>query len=463
MLKEIEKEIKITNGWLKPFKLIQLTGTLAIEETAKEVRTQKKLEARKKLIEEYENSLKLLNKPFIIRKPSRVLKPSTGTINMNKPQRPNSQRDQSIPMRVINFSGKNLQNSALASTAQDTSPSYGGGEETADNSTRNKITQNINNLNNRLKDFENEKGISSILKMQSCFRGYLSRKQLQKKNTSLGGLQLLHKRSKSISDYQGGGISALNAQKNTLNPQREFIFKKRFFKQQNSERKHSTALSFTNAEKHKIRTKSFIGSSRPAPSYTNLEKMIPLILQETSYTGSPDKKSKSNTDIKNFRNGINDNRKVYKNSEAEKTKIGVKKEEDLNLNFKLKLDLRGNGNNSSEQYLHSDIIAQDFTQTNTTHLHVHSQNRFNFNISNPNAVQNTNHTNASHTSLSSSPQSLEHSFASSLNSNISNTSLGSPLSNKKTWRDYFSNNELEVNLYFFCNYYQFYIASLSDH
>ena len=59
MLKQIEKELCITNGWLKPKLLIEITGSLANDKMTEEYEKVKRLAIRKKKIEEYEYNLRV--------------------------------------------------------------------------------------------------------------------------------------------------------------------------------------------------------------------------------------------------------------------------------------------------------------------------------------------------------------------------------------------------------------------
>jgi hypothetical protein len=51
----------LTRGWLKPRLLLDITGTPAAEVAAKEIADKKKLERKKRLIEEYKFSLGLIS------------------------------------------------------------------------------------------------------------------------------------------------------------------------------------------------------------------------------------------------------------------------------------------------------------------------------------------------------------------------------------------------------------------
>ena len=56
--KDIRKELKITNGWLKPRKLLEVTGVPAAQILNEELMKKKRDENKKKAIEEYEKFLK---------------------------------------------------------------------------------------------------------------------------------------------------------------------------------------------------------------------------------------------------------------------------------------------------------------------------------------------------------------------------------------------------------------------
>lgn len=51
----------MTNGWLKPKLLLEVTGTPAAEKIASEIAQRLKLEKKRKQIEEYKQSLGLIN------------------------------------------------------------------------------------------------------------------------------------------------------------------------------------------------------------------------------------------------------------------------------------------------------------------------------------------------------------------------------------------------------------------
>lgn len=63
LTKQIEKEVALTNGWLKPKLLLEITGTPAAEKIAKEIEQKQKEQRRKKLIEEYKAHIGLIDEP----------------------------------------------------------------------------------------------------------------------------------------------------------------------------------------------------------------------------------------------------------------------------------------------------------------------------------------------------------------------------------------------------------------
>ena len=59
LLKQIEKELALTNGWLKPKLLLEVTGTPAAEKLASEIAQKLKEEKKRKQIESYKQQLGL--------------------------------------------------------------------------------------------------------------------------------------------------------------------------------------------------------------------------------------------------------------------------------------------------------------------------------------------------------------------------------------------------------------------
>jgi hypothetical protein len=59
LIKSIEKEIALTNGWLKPKLLLEVTGTPAAEKIANEMAQKVKDDKKRRQIEEYKASLGL--------------------------------------------------------------------------------------------------------------------------------------------------------------------------------------------------------------------------------------------------------------------------------------------------------------------------------------------------------------------------------------------------------------------
>jgi len=58
MWKEIRKELRVTNGWLKPRKLNEITGTPAAQILNDEIQKKRREEQKRKAILEYEQFLK---------------------------------------------------------------------------------------------------------------------------------------------------------------------------------------------------------------------------------------------------------------------------------------------------------------------------------------------------------------------------------------------------------------------
>ena len=59
MIKQIEKEIALTNGWLKPKLLLEVTGMPAAEKIANEYALKLKEEKKRKQIAEYRQNMGL--------------------------------------------------------------------------------------------------------------------------------------------------------------------------------------------------------------------------------------------------------------------------------------------------------------------------------------------------------------------------------------------------------------------
>ena len=61
-LKQIEKELIQTNGWLKPKLLLEITGEPAAEKLAKEIADKLNQERRMRMIEQYKLSMGIIDK-----------------------------------------------------------------------------------------------------------------------------------------------------------------------------------------------------------------------------------------------------------------------------------------------------------------------------------------------------------------------------------------------------------------
>jgi hypothetical protein len=69
VLKGLERELILTKGWLKPSRLLALTGALAAEELVKKLAQEKReAKVRKRVLEAKEMSKQILNKPKRLRK-----------------------------------------------------------------------------------------------------------------------------------------------------------------------------------------------------------------------------------------------------------------------------------------------------------------------------------------------------------------------------------------------------------
>lgn len=86
VLKKLEKELIVTNGWLKPYRLFEVTGVLAADELAKEIAAKKKSEKAKKRMEETNEIAKVANKmdKSQFRKEEKERKPLLGKTKKRK-------------------------------------------------------------------------------------------------------------------------------------------------------------------------------------------------------------------------------------------------------------------------------------------------------------------------------------------------------------------------------------------
>eukprot|EP00826_Nyctotherus_ovalis_P046608 TRINITY_DN5288_c0_g1_i1.p1 TRINITY_DN5288_c0_g1~~TRINITY_DN5288_c0_g1_i1.p1 ORF type:complete len:427 (+),score=102.20 TRINITY_DN5288_c0_g1_i1:1494-2774(+) len=94
VLKRLEKELIDTNGWLKPYRLFEVTGVLAADELAKEIAAKKKGEKAKKRTEEMNELKDRQDKAEVAKKTEKKRKPLSG-----KPR--------NAKQRLVKTNGKN--------------------------------------------------------------------------------------------------------------------------------------------------------------------------------------------------------------------------------------------------------------------------------------------------------------------------------------------------------------------